>query len=492
MVGITGFGAYVPWNRLRRQTIFSALGWFNAGNLAHARGAKAVAGHDEDSLTMAVAAGIACCGQRTRDGIGGLYLASTTPPYGLRSNAGIAAAALNLRTGVRTMDFTGSLRAGTGALLAACEAAEAHGDQILVLAADCRLAKAGSVQEYLFGDAAAAFLVGKEGVIAAFEGFYSTARDFVDHRRLDTDLFDRMWEERWIRDEGYLKLMPEAVSGLLAKYNLRLADFSRVIFPCPFSRARAAVTTALGMDAAQQAPDFLDEVGDAGSAHPLLMLAGALEEARPGDRLLVIGFGNGCDALVFRVTEEIRRTMGTKGAKSRFQRRRWLEPYEKYAGFRHLLDLETGIRGEQVPPTSWPVMWRERKSVLGLCGVRCRRCGTPQFPGQRVCVNPHCGAVDEMDEYCFADKQGRVFSYTADHLAFSPEPPAVYGVVDFAGGGRYWFDFTDCVPEDLKVGMSVQMSFRRKYVDYAHGVYGYFWKAVPGLDEGADDGGRRD
>ena len=40
-------------------------------------------------------------------------------------------------------------------------------------------------------------------------------------------------------------------------------------------------------------------------------------------------------------------------------------------------------------------------------------------------------------------------------------------------------DFTDCAVEDVKVGMPVELSFRRKYYDEIRGIHGYFWKAVP-------------
>jgi uncharacterized OB-fold protein len=84
-----------------------------------------------------------------------------------------------------------------------------------------------------------------------------------------------------------------------------------------------------------------------------------------------------------------------------------------------------------------------------------------------------------MDTYRFSDKMGHLFTYTGDSLAPCPNPPAIYGVVAFDGGGRYNFDFTDCTLESLEVGMPVEMSFRRKYRDPHRGVHGYFWKATP-------------
>jgi len=69
-------------------------------------------------------------------------------------------------------------------------------------------------------------------------------------------------------------------------------------------------------------------------------------------------------------------------------------------------------------------------------------------------------------------------------LAASFDPPAMHGQIDFEGGGRYWFDFTDCTLQDLKVGRPVEMSFRKKYSDIKRDIHGYFWKAVPTRERG--------
>ncbi|MFA4910669.1 MAG: Zn-ribbon domain-containing OB-fold protein, partial [Desulfobacteria bacterium] len=156
-----------------------------------------------------------------------------------------------------------------------------------------------------------------------------------------------------------------------------------------------------------------------------------------------------------------------------------LTSYEKMISFRNLIPVEKGIRGEMIAPTALSELWRSRRQVLGLCGSKCKVCGTPQYPVQKICVKPDCGAIDQMEDYLFADKRGHLFTYTADMLAFSMNPPAIYGIVDFEGGGRYWFDMTDVDQESVKVDMPVEMSFRKKYIDAKSGIHGYFWKAIP-------------
>jgi len=477
MAGITSYGAYIPQQRISRKTISSATGWSTSA--ASLPGEKAVANYDEDSLTMAVAAAIDCLDELDRGSIDSLYFATTTPPYRERQNAGIIATTLDLRSDIRTCDFSDSLKAGTGALLAAHDAVKAGSEQnVMVCASDSRLGKAGSPQEVMFGEGAAALLLGNEDVIASLEGSYSLSYDFMDQWRADGDKFNRMWEDRWIRDQAYTKFIPEAISGLLQKYGLEVGDFAKVVYPCIYLREHGAIAKRLQLDPAQIQQEMLTTVGDTGAAHPLMMLVAALEDAKPGDKILVASYGNGSDALFFHVTDQIEKVRDRRGIKKHLESKKELTSYERYSSFRDIIPMEMGFRGE-VGPSLVSMMWRERKTILALCGARCQRCGTPQYPYQRVCVKPDCGAIDEMEEYRFSDKKGKLFSYTSDSLAFSASPPEMYGVVEFDGGGRFVFNITDCEPDSLRVDMPVEMSFRRKYVDNARGIHGYFWKAMP-------------
>jgi len=479
MVGITSYGACIPWYRISRKTIYSAMGWLNPATFLP--GEKAVANWDEDSITMAVNASVDCLNEVDRNIIDGVYFGSVTLPYKERLNAGIIATVLDLRPDIKSADFAGSTKAGTAALLSACDAVKAgSAKSIMVCASDCRIGKAGSSQEEAYGDGAAAFLLSDSNVVASLEGFYSISYDFMDHWRGEYDRFDRTWEDRWAREEGYAKFIPEAIQGLAKKYDLKLKDFAKVVYPCLYTRVHAGIAKKLGLGPDQIQPHMFDTVGNTGTAYPLMMFVAALEDAKPGDKILVVSFGNGSDALFFEVTDQIENIKDKRrGVKGHLNLKQELDSYEKYAAFRNIIPIERGIRGEEVFSTQISMLWRDRRMVLALHGSKCKRCGTPQYPPQRVCVNPDCGAIDEMEDYRFSDKKGRLFTYTGDSLAFSPNPPALYGVVDFEGGGRYWFDITDCDLDSLKVGMPVEMSFRRRYLDETRGISGYFWKAVP-------------
>jgi NAD(P)-dependent dehydrogenase (short-subunit alcohol dehydrogenase family)/uncharacterized OB-fold protein/putative sterol carrier protein len=208
------------------------------------------------------------------------------------------------------------------------------------------------------------------------------------------------------------------------------------------------------------------------------MLTKALDDARPGDKILVASFGQGCNALLFEVTENISKISRDKFKKT-LDLKETTDNYAKFLVFRELIGPEMGIRAESPTQTALTVLWRKRKMLLGMVGGKCRKCGTPQFPKTVICVNPSCGAHNSQDEYEFADIPAKVKTFTGDLLAVSLEPPHKYGMVQFEGGGRYMADFTDCKLDDLKVGLPVQLVFRKRTEDKIRGFVNYFWKATP-------------
>jgi 3-hydroxy-3-methylglutaryl CoA synthase len=477
--GILDYGVCLPHYRIRRKTIQEAMGWFNPSLAGLAQGEKAVANHDQDSLALAVGAGMDALADLDRGRVEVLFLASTTLPYQERSNAAIAAAALDLPPEARTAEFSGDLKAGVSALVSALR--EDNPGLVVVAASDCRLGMAGGANETLFGDAAAALVVGDGDPVAVLRGHHVLTCDFADHRRAHGDAFVRSWEERWVREEGYTRFIPQVIKGLLEGCGLTPDQIARVIFPPGGGGGRdhGALAKLLGLNADQIQDPLTAAVGHSGAAHPLLMLAGALEAARPGDRIAMVGYGSGAEALLLEVTEALSGLKRRHKLQRDLAYRREMDSYPKYLAFKGAVRKEAGIRGEEIAPTSLSLTWRERDSVLRLAGGRCRACGTPQFPRERICVNPECGALDHMDDYPFSRLQARLFTYTADHLAYCEDPPQLYGIVDFDGGGRYWFDLTDCQLSSLQVGQPLAMTFRRKYQDPARGLYGYFWKAMP-------------
>jgi 3-hydroxy-3-methylglutaryl CoA synthase/NAD(P)-dependent dehydrogenase (short-subunit alcohol dehydrogenase family)/putative sterol carrier protein len=459
------------------------MGWFAPALISVAQGERSMCNYDEDSLTMAVAASMDCLIGKDKTKIDAGYLCSTSLPFLDRQNAGILTTALNLRSDINTADFTSSQRAGTTGLLTALDVVKSgNRKSILVTASDKRQTRPAAFYEMWFGDGAASVLVGDEDVVAEFLGSYSLTYDFVDHYRGSKSEFDYTWEERWLREEGYSKIIPEAVNGLFKKLNITMNDVQKLVFPCLFKAEHRAIGKRLGATPDKLVDTMHEVTGETGVAHALLMLVGALETAKPGDGILVAGFGQGCDALYFKITENINKLAGRAGLKGSLANKKTTDNYMKFLKFRDLINPEMGIRAEAPVQTTMTALWRNRKMVLGFVGGKCRDCGTAQFPPADLCVNPACGHTGTQDDYEFANIKARVRSFTGDLLAVSVDPPAIYGMVQFEGGGRFMMDFTDSELNDIKVGMPVKMSFRRRVVDTVRGFSQYFWKAVPQTD----------
>jgi 3-hydroxy-3-methylglutaryl CoA synthase/NAD(P)-dependent dehydrogenase (short-subunit alcohol dehydrogenase family)/putative sterol carrier protein len=480
MAGIVSYGGYIPRLRLSRMSIFQHMGWFAPAIIVVAQGERSFCNWDEDSVTMAVEASRDCLKGVEKTEVDASYLCSTTLPFADRSCAGIMKRALNLRNDTLTLDFTTSMKCATSALITALESVKG-GDRrrILVAASDRREAKAGYFYEMWFGDGAASFLVGDKEVIAQFIGSHSVSYDFIDHYRGADRKYDYMWEERWVRDEGYSKIIPDAIKGLFRRLSITMDDVDTLVFPCFFKTEHRNIARKLGATPEKVVDNLHEVCGETGAAHPLVMFAHALDQAKPGDRILLAGFGQGCDALYFKVTEDISRLPRRRGIKGSLENKKITENYLKFLKFRDLIQTETGIRAEAPMQTAMTVLWRKREMLLGLVGGRCRACGTAQFPKMRMCVNPECRAVDTQDDYEFSDRQAFIKSFTGDLLSVSVDPPAVYGMIQFEGGGRLMADFTDCELGEVRVGQPVSLSFRKRYTDRERGFTGYFWKAVP-------------
>src|SRR5216683_1888727 len=476
MAGIASYGGYIPRLRLSRQAIVAANSWANPALRSHAKGERAMCNWDEDAITMAVEAARDCLGERKREGFASLILASTSAPFDDRQNAGIVAQALRLAGTLNTMDVSASQRAGTSGLIAALDTAASRGP-VLFVAADKRHAPAGGVQELQAGDGAAALILEPGDGIARLIGSRSASVDFVDHYRGHGSEFDYGWEERWIRDEGYLKIVPPVLAALLAETGTAPASVTHFCLPCTLPRVAQAIAKQIGIAESAVRDALAAGCGDTGAAHAMVMLVHALEQAKPGDRILVAGFGQGCDALLFEMTGTP--TQKPRGIAGSLAAGKSETNYARYLAFNDLVKIEKGLRAEVDKQTPLSTLYRKRDMILALVGGRCERCGTVQFPKSKICVNPNCGASHSQVDQPFAEFAGRVMSYTADNLTYTPDPPAHYGMVQFAEGGRMMADFTDVDTGSVEVGMAMRMVFRIKEVDPQRNFIRYFWKAAP-------------
>ncbi len=463
MRGIVRFAGYLPYRRLDRAAIPGLLG--SGGG----RGTRAVASHDEDTTTMGVEALRAALGPGLAERVGSLWFATASPAYLDKTNAVALAAASGLPFSIGAYDVGGSLRSGVGALLA-CLAGSGHLSAVVM--ADMRDGLPAGTDESAGGDAAAAFLVGEDGpdtpVVAGYLGGASVSEEFLDRWRAPGERRSRTWEERF-GETRYLDLGHDAWEKALAATGICAGDVTRVAVTGMHARAVSGLTRKLGVAPEAIADDLCSTVGQAGCAHPGLVLASMLEGASPGDTVALVHLADGADVLFFRVTAAIgeatppRRLDASPSAPV---------PYGKYLAWRGMITTEPPRRPEPARVSS-SAAWRSNGWKYGFTGSQDRSSEAVHLPPARVSMRG--GAFDDMVEAPRASVQGTIVTFTIDRLAYSPSPPIVFAVVDFDGGGRFPLELTDCDEADVAIGGRVEMTFRRLFT--ADGIHDYFWKA---------------
>ncbi len=465
MAGIAAFGAYVPRYRLGAATD----GW-------NSRGERAVANFDEDSVSMAVAAGLDCLAGRDRQQVDGLLFATTTPPYAEKGCASIIATALDLRRDIFTADITDVLRAGTTALKQALDSVAAgSAGQVLVIASDNRQGAPRGEAERNSGDGAAAFIVSRDGVIAEYEGSYTISENMMDVWRSAGDPFVRSWEDRFAIEEGLERILGDAIAGYMERQGISARNVSKLALYAPDGRRHAQLARQLGFAPEQAQDAMFGRLGNTGAAFVPMLLASALEDAAPGQLIVAASYGDGSDVIGFRATALAGNGRASSGVSGYLNSGRTLDSYETYARWRDVWVTDAASRRPQAQSPSVSALWREGDRNIRFYGAACNQCGFVQYPPQRVCVK--CQTRDDSTPLRLSDRPGRVFTYSMDYLAGTTDTPLVIAVVDFDGGGRALCMVTDRELDEIQVGLPVEMSFRKLRV--VNGIHNYYWKAVP-------------
>jgi len=454
-----------------RQTIARQLGWFEPGLKNQAKGSRTVANWDEDAITMAVAAARACVSAESNLP-STIIFASTTAPFLDRSNATLISEALSLDPQIRVFDSSGSQRAASSALLNTLESGQKT--TTLLVAADRRGALPGSAAEMRYGDAATAVQIGSGNEIASYLGGAALASDFVDHYRSVDQSTDYVLEDRWVRDVGVARLIPQVINTACEQAQLDVLDIDRLILPIPFHHAKAVIKK-LNLGTKVLVDNLFEQIGDTGVGHGLMMLDQALCSAEAGQIICLVGFGQGCDALLFKVNKGHAQGVGSSPLEQ-IEKCYELNDYLKLPAFSRQVDLAKGIRAEADKRTSISAYYRHHNAINAMLGSVCDACKTPHFPPARACVN--CHAIDKMSDYPFADRIAKLKSFTEDWQTATPAPPMSYGNVEFVGGGNAFLELSDVIPGSLAVGVELAMQFRIKDFDDNRGFRRYFWKPV--------------
>ena len=480
-VGIASIAGYIPKLRLLRKSVAEANAWMAPNLVGKGKGTKSISNWDEDSVTMSVEAARRVLGpEDDRSYVDNLFLASTTMPFADRLNSGIIRAALTLDESTLCTDISSSLKCGTTALINAISTVQSgKSNYSLVVASDKRKSRVASSQELDFGDASTAVSISNENIIAKVLATASISDDFVDHFRGPNEEFDYNWEERWIRDEGYLKIIPKLIKKLLEDNNINPSEIKKFILPCVFPRVPQTISKICGIDPENVVDNLALSTGDTGSAHSLLLLTHVLENSTPGEKILVCSFGGGGDAILLETTDLVKKFKNEESISSMLDNGIEETNYMKYLTFNDLVKWEKGMRGEIDRKTALTTLYRHNDAIMGLIGGKCSKTGTIQFPASRISVSPNSPDIDTQEPYKLAEKRANILSWSADYLSFSINPPNYYGIVSFEEGGRIMMDFTDVGEGEIESGKDVKMVFRIKAFDEIRGFTRYFWKAVP-------------
>ncbi|MFZ0250508.1 MAG: OB-fold domain-containing protein [Acidimicrobiales bacterium] len=468
MRGILSAAGYVPYRRLARSDIKDFMG--SGGG----KGTRAVASHDEDTTTLGFEAARLAVRSAPGHSPDVLWFATSVPAYLDKTNATAVAAALRLSGDVGAYDFGGALRSGVGCLIAALRGSGTD----LVVAGDLRDGLPTSADESTGGDAGAAVLVGDgPEVLAELVGTASATEEFTDRWRTPGDRTSKLWEERF-GENRYLALGQDALARALKVSGLEAGDIGRLVVTGMHGRAVSGLVKKLGLGDSVVVDDLTTSVGQSGTAHPLLVLASALEsmaaEGTPaGTTVVALHLADGADAVVLRTTGELARWRPVRPVAEQVANGAPL-PYSKFLAWRGQLQPEPPRRPEPARVSS-TAAYRNEDWKFAFVGSKDRSSGAVHLPPSRISMEG--GALDDMEPLPMADATGTVVTSTIDRLAYSPSPPIVFAVVDFDGGGRYPVELTDADPDEIRAGSRVEMTFRRLFS--ADGIHDYFWKARP-------------
>ena len=479
-LGIIAHGAYIPFWRLERSEIAKTL------STTPLKGERRVAGFDEDTTTMGVAAAkLAFSSSESSNSkktdelhqsIAELWFSTAEPPYLEKTNATVIHSALRLEQSVSALDFGGASRSGIGALRSALNAASNNsGQNNLVVLSGLRTGLPASEDEAMGGDGAAAFIVGTEDLIAEYVGGASATQEFLDRWRNESEPFiqqpfTQQWEERFA-EQPYLSLFNSALSQALQSSKLEIKDLDSVAVIGTHSRS--VKSAARSFDKSQLADDLMERIGNTGAAHPGLVLSEMLSTAKPNQTLAVIWLADGVEILLFKTTEAIAKFSCAKPLSKQLEQGNTIS-YATFLRWRKILKVQPPNRPEP-PRISAPAALRGSDFKHGFVGSRGDISDTLHLPPNTISINKE--DTSEMLEAPMADVLGEIVTYTIDRLVYSESPPVIFAIINFEGGGRFTVEMTDVEEPELDIGMKVEMVFRKLYT--AGGIHNYFYKARP-------------
>lgn len=316
-VGICSYGIKIPKKRLSVEETINV--WKNNSlefikqNLNVKQ--RTVLDSDEDVITLSAEAAKRCLENSKMDPerIESLYLGTTTGPDLFRANSTVIMDMLTSNGEYLNSDIQSSEKSGTSALIIGYSNVKSGiTNNSLIVGTDVlnRHIAPGDMRESYMGAGAGALLISNENIIASIEGVSSYNTNFPEQVRSEDERFIRIIAQlhQDVINEGFIKHSVKSVNQLFEKLNLTEKDFDYGVFQQFNGSNPFVLGAALGFSKSQIMPSiFANNTGDTGASSPLIGLAKVLDQAKPGQRILLCsyGHGTGSDAISLVVTDKI-------------------------------------------------------------------------------------------------------------------------------------------------------------------------------------------
>ena len=338
-VGIVGYGAYIPRYRLPGEEI--ARVWTGGGGAPVRE--KAVAGLDEDVVTMSIEAArnaLRCAGIDPLQ-IRAVWVGSESHPYAVKPTSTIVAESIGASPNIQAADWEFACKAGTEAVQASIGVVgSGMARYTLSIGMDTAQGRPGDALEYTAGCGGAAFLLGPaHESLAVYQGSYSYVTDTPDFWRRAGQVYPSHGD-RFTGEPAYFAHTLAAASTLMDLMGAAASDYDHAVFHQPNVKFPARAAKMLGFAPAQiQAGLLANDIGNVYSGSCMLGLTAILDIAQPGERILMVSYGSGAgsDAFDLRVTERIALLPAERPRAADYIARRAEIDYATYVRFRDKL-----------------------------------------------------------------------------------------------------------------------------------------------------------
>jgi hydroxymethylglutaryl-CoA synthase len=341
-VGIVGYGAYVPRYRLPATEV--ARVWTDgSGGLPIKE--KAVAGLDEDTLSMSIEAARNALARAQIDPqeLRAVWVGSESHPYAVKPTSTVVAEAIGAATNIQAADLEFACKAGSEAIVAGMGVVgSGMGRYVLAIGMDTAQGRPGDALEYTAASGGAAFIIGAaEESVAVYEGTLSHVSDTPDFWRRAYAHYPSHGH-RFTGEPAYFEHVVSAGKRLLAEMGTQPADYRYAVLHQPNTKFPQRAAQMLGFTPEQIKTGMLVSViGNTYAGSSLIGLTAILDEAQPGDRIFMVSFGSGAgsDAFSIRVTDRIAAGRDRAPSTKDYIARRKVIDYATYARFRHKLQM---------------------------------------------------------------------------------------------------------------------------------------------------------